>query len=177
MINPVGMRFGRLVVLRETQPIRRAYVGRATHKERRVHCACDCGGETIVCLNHLRQGRVTSCGCARREKTAATKRKHGFRVGAPLPEYNSWRGMRARCENRKHSDFHNYGGRGIAVSARWRESFENFLADMGRKPSPVHSLDRIDVNGDYEPGNCRWATPKEQRANQRTLNRVGRLLQ
>ena len=73
--------------------------------------------------------------------------------------------MKERCRNPKHNRFHRYGGRGIRVCDRWLDSYENFLADMGRKPSPTHSVDRIDNDGHYEPGNCRWATDAEQRAN------------
>jgi hypothetical protein len=84
------------------------------------------------------------------------------------PEYDCWANMIRRCEKVDGQDWHLYGGRGITVCDRWRSSFPNFLADMGRKPSRRHSIDRIDVNGNYQPGNCRWATPKEQRQNQRT---------
>src|SRR5262245_9255007 len=90
------------------------------------------------------------------------------------PELNSWYGMKNRCSNPKSSAWSNYGGRGIAVCQRWAESFNNFLADMGPKPSPKHSIDRYPNNdGNYEPGNCRWATQAEQRANQRPPIRPG----
>lgn len=79
--------------------------------------------------------------------------------------------MLTRCTNPKSQDWENYGGRGIRVCERWQD-FKKFLADMGRKPSASHSIDRIDVNGNYEPSNCRWATPKEQRANQRPIERI-----
>jgi len=84
-----------------------------------------------------------------------------------MPEYNSWRAMIERCENPNHIGFKYYGGRGIKICARWRSSFEAFFADMGPKPSPRHTLDRKDNERGYEPDNCRWATPAEQRANQR----------
>jgi hypothetical protein len=84
------------------------------------------------------------------------------------PEYNSWVGMKGRCLNEHGPDFRLYGGRGIAVCERWRDSFEAFYTDMGPRPSPMHSIDRFPNNdGHYEPGNCRWATPREQRLNQR----------
>lgn len=98
------------------------------------------------------------------------------------PEFAAWRGMRHRCNSPKNSAWKNYGGRGIKVCERWQSSYEAFLADVGRRPSPTHSLDRIDVNGNYEPDNVRWATRDEQSQNQRRritieqARRVKRLL-
>jgi hypothetical protein len=87
--------------------------------------------------------------------------------GTRSREFNTWKGMQRRCYLQSAAGFKNYGGRGIAVCDRWLHSFENFLADMGCKPSPKHSIDRINNDGNYEPGNCRWATAKEQRQNRR----------
>ena len=95
-----------------------------------------------------------------------SKRTHGeSNRGNPTPEYAAWAAMKQRCTNRNAPPFIHYGARGISVCERWMNSFEAFLADVGRRPSPKHSIDRIDNDGDYEPGNVRWATRKEQRAN------------
>jgi hypothetical protein len=95
-------------------------------------------------------------------------KKHGDAAGRKTPEYIAWVHMVQRCEYAHHEFFQNYGGRGIRVCERWRQSYPAFLADMGRRPSPEHSLDRIDYDGHYEPGNCRWATDLEQNRNRRS---------
>lgn len=121
-------------------------------------CICQCGKETVCRANHLRSGRSKSCGCGRTP--------HGHTSGRISSTYVSWASMLTRCRNPNQSGFEYWGGRGITVCEKWM-SFENFLADMGERPAGK-TLDRFpDVNGNYEPGNCRWATPKEQRANQR----------
>lgn len=98
---------------------------------------------------------------------------HGACVnGRATPEYETWNRLIQRCENPKHPEFHNYGGRGISVCKQWRESFEQFLAHIGNKPSPKHTIDRIDNDGNYEPGNVRWATRLEQAQNMRTTKIV-----
>ena len=124
-------------------------------------CVCKCGKETIVLGSNLKGGHVKSCGCLNYKPKNL---KHGMRYSS---EYNSWRGMKKRCYQQSHKSFINYGGRGIKVCDRWLNSFENFYEDMGNKPSLKHSIDRIDVNGDYEPNNCRWATHSEQNLNKR----------
>lgn len=106
---------------------------------------------------------MKSCGCYRREIGDRT-RTHGQ---SKSREFAAWSNMLDRCLNQRNGDYANYGGRGITVCDRWRESFENFLADMGQRPSPAHSLDRIDNDGPYAPGNCRWATADTQRQNNR----------
>jgi hypothetical protein len=149
----VGDRYGRLEVLEELE----RHVTPNGTIVRMMRCRCDCGGEVVVGLGRLRNGGTRSCGCL--------VGQGGVTHGATgTPEYRTWLGIRARCSDASN---HNYGGRGIRVCARWQESFEAFLEDMGRRPSDEHSIDRIETNGNYEPGNCRWATAQEQSRNMR----------
>lgn len=133
-----------------------------------VTLRCDCGTvfkRPLSAIGHL---KAMSCGCSRSDMQSLSLRSHGqcrkIR-GVETAEYRSWRGIIGRCCNPSHSRYPYYGGRGIAVCDRWRESFESFFADMGAKPSPKHSIDRINNDGNYEPTNCRWATPEEQARN------------
>jgi len=129
-------------------------------------CKCECGRETIVLAEKLRSGHTRSCGCLHGEKIAAGNPKHN---GRHTPEYVIWQSMVKRCQNPKHISFKYYGERGISVSPAWSD-FAQFYGDMGPRPSETHSIDRINVDGNYEPGNCRWATPKEQASNRRKRN-------
>lgn len=133
-------------------------------------CLCDCGTEKIIRGYHLRYGSVLSCGCHRNEVARDREWKHG-ECSHRTAEYNCWSNVWRRCHPQAPlKDRRIYFDRGIKVCERWR-SFENFLADMGRRPSSKHSIDRINNNGGYEPGNCRWATASEQRRNQRPFVR------
>lgn len=157
-----GQKFNRLTAV-EPGPRNKNY-------GRRWHCRCACGQIVLVDEASLHTGATKSCGCWRREMQDAMRR--GRRGpgrgddGKRTPTYSVWTNMKTRCLNRRNAAYPLYGGRGIKVCERWMK-FENFLADMGDKPEGK-SLDRIDVNGNYEPGNCRWATANEQARNQRT---------
>lgn len=156
----IGKRFGRLVV-QSVLPVSRL--------PRQYLCLCDCGRQSTPAKGSLLGGRTRSCGCLEAEtRKRGFGRKHGY-YSHPL--YNLWRKMIERCYKHTNIGYRNYGARGIKVCEAWKTSFESFVADMGSRPSLDHSVDRIDNDGDYEPGNCRWATPKEQRRNARD-NRV-----
>lgn len=155
-----GRRFGRLVVLE------RAPNKYKTHTTWR--CACDCGNVVEVAAGSLRTGLTKSCKCLTRELTAQKNHKHGHASRTEQSRtYRAWENAKARCHIPSQTNYADYGGRGISVCERWRNSFEMFLADMGECPHRL-TLERIDPNGDYEPVNCRWATTKEQRRNKRT---------
>lgn len=158
MENFLGNRYNRLKVIGEVEK---------QNRKRFLKCVCDCGQETVVRSDKLKSGHTKSCGCLQRERTRDVSSKAKTHGMANSSEYHIWCGMKARCFNENNKSYKNYGGRGITVCDRWRDSFENFYEDMGPRPSSIHQIDRINNDGNYEPGNCKWRTPSENCLNRR----------
>lgn len=160
-IDILGNRYGRLVVLGKK------FIGKKKYWE----CKCDCGVIKNILETSLRQGGSKSCGCIQKESLYIGRefiKKHLETVNKlKTVEYTAWLNMKSRCLNKKNKHYQYYGERGIKICDEWVYDFDIFLKDVGRKPSKKHSLDRIDVNGDYCKENCRWTTSHEQGVNRR----------
>jgi hypothetical protein len=164
----IGSRFTRLVVLSESAESKR-------RGSRWWTCRCDCGNMATVSTANLNSGNTRSCGCLLRDVMRVALTTHGRRR---TPEYDTWCRMRGRCRNPRNPKYPRYGGRGITICPEW-DDFAVFYRDMGPRPSPRHSLDRIDNDGPYASWNCRWATPTEQARNQssnRPITYAGRTM-
>lgn len=160
-----GCRFGGWTVLGP------APIWTTNRDTQRRLCVCDCGTFKVVYVYTLIRGESQSCGCLTKTKISNAVTKHG---GSHTVEHNAWTALNGRCYNPRNKRYPLYGERGIRVADRWRgtEGFQHFLEDMGFKPTPKHSIDRTDVNGDYSPENCKWASHTEQMRNMRHTQMV-----
>lgn len=163
-----GQKFGRLTIIETT--------GKNKAGQYRWRASCVCGKDIIALGSNIIRGDTQSCGCLQKERAAQAHFKHGgSSCKGHTKEYATWSRIKNRCCNPKSLDYLDYGGRGIKICDRWLDpehGFENFLADMGPCPSPKHSIERKDNDGDYCPENCVWATQKEQQNNRRNNHKI-----
>ena len=160
-IDMTGKRYGSVVAVKP--------VGVSVSRDIKWEFVCDCGRSFSASGYDFRSGKKQTCPRCSAERVCVATTVHGM---SESDEFRIWTGMLTRCYNKNAKSYRLYGGRGISICQRWRESFENFLSDMGQRPSKKHSIDRIDNDGNYEPSNCRWATAVEQARNKRTAVRV-----
>jgi hypothetical protein len=159
ILDITGEKFGRLTALRRLG---------SKSGQSRWECECECGTIKSYALYQIKSGKTQSCGCLQKELTIARSTIHGHSKREEMTDtYNIWCGIKARCFNENEPAYKNYGARGITMCDRWNDSYESFLEDMGERPSKKHSIDRIDNEKGYEPGNCKWATRAEQARNNR----------
>lgn len=153
----INQRFGRLLVLRE--------VPRNETKRLSFECICDCGNFKIVASKELRNGHTKSCGCIKKELISKRNKENAIHGKSKERIYKIWCGIKDRCLNENTKDYCNYGGKGVNICDRWKNSFQLFYEDMGEPPTKKHQIDRIDPLGNYEPFNCRWVTPQQNSYN------------
>lgn len=157
IINLIGRTFGRLIVIERAENSR--------FRKARWRCKCSCGNIVIVCSDNLRRGLTKSCGCFRKDVCTKNNTTHGM---YGTSEYKSWFHIITRCQNPNDKYFKDYGGRGISICQEWRDSFLAFYNHVGKRPSLKHSIDRINNDGNYKPGNVRWSLLVEQANNKRS---------
>lgn len=166
-LNLVGQKFGRLTVVKFAGTEK---CGRNGHVHSLFECLCSCGNSAIASGDNLKRGHTKSCGCLQKEflinhRHFIRYRIHGMAGSRP---YRIWKGMKSRCYRVDNDNYSRYGGRGITICERWKNSFENFWEDMHEGYSDLLQIDRIDNDGNYEPGNCRWVTSKDNNNNRRS---------